>query len=103
MTIETTSYSADAAKAATVERDQSAVDRALLDLEKRQAELHHLIATLGTRLRPVTRDGDDRGVRAVPDSDPSCDSPVLRSLRAAVERTQTAALLVADITEGLDI
>ena len=102
MTIETISYSADAAKVGTVERDQSAVDRALLELEKRQAELHHLIATLGTRLRPVTRD-EERGVRVSPDSDPSCDSPLLRSLRAAVERTQTAANLVAYITEGLDI
>lgn len=101
MAIETTSYDVTA-KAATMERDQSAVDRALMDLEKRQAELHHLIATLGTRLRPVTRD-EDRGVRAAPDADPSCDSPLLRSLRAAIERTQTAANLVADITEGLDI
>lgn len=103
MNVEAITYSEATAKAVHVERDQSAVDRALMDLEKAQAELSHVLLQLGSRLVPVIRDDDGRGARAVPGADPSTDSPLLRAIRCAVERTQSSTGYVLDLTEGLDI
>jgi len=96
-----------AAKASAIaiepDRDQSHADRALMDLEKADAELAHVIGVLGNRLRPVSAmtDVPDDGMAMA--ADPSVRSPLVCSIRAAVDRTQRQTRQVLEITEGLDV
>lgn len=103
MTIETDSYCDATAKALAVEREPSHVDRALGDLEKSDAELAYVIDVLATRLHPVSAFSeaptDVRGEAA----DPSERSPIVRSIRDAVGRTQRLTRIVSDLTDRLDV
>ena len=103
MTIETAAYCDTTAKAVHVDRDQSHAARGLMDLEKAQAELDHVLNVLGTRLRPVSAmtDAPDDGMAMA--ADPSERSPLVRSIREAVARTQHQTRRVLEITEGLDV
>ena len=103
MSIETGAYCDATAKAVHVDRDQSHADRALTDLEKAQTELDHVLALLGTRLRPITALLDVPDGDAILAADPSPRSPLVRSLVTARERTQRQTRQVLEITEGLDV
>lgn len=96
-----------AAKAIAIDpdtdRDQSHADRALMDLEKSQAELAHVIGELGGRLAPVTAYTDSPGITEACTTDPSERSQLVRSIREAVGRTQRLTRHVLEITEGLDV
>lgn len=94
-----------AAKASAVHanRDQSHADQALMDLEKADAELAHVVNALGTRLRPVSAMADVPEDGMAMAADPSVRSPLVCSIRAAVDRTQRMTRLVLEITEGLDV
>ena len=96
-----------AAKASAIaiepDRDQSHVDRALMDLEKADAELAHVINILGTRLRPVSAMSEVPEDGMAMAADPTVRSPLFCSIRAAVDRTQRQTRQVLEITEGLDV
>ena len=85
------------------ESEPSHTERAVLDLEKSQAELAHVIGELGGRLAPVTAYTESREITEARSTDPSERSQLVRSIREAVDRTQRMTRRVLEITEGLDI
>ena len=93
----------DYAAAKSVEGEQSQVNRALVRLEKADAELAVLLDRLAERLRPVRHLEDSYEDGPSQASPPSMRAPLVVAIDGAADRCSARSRLVAEITEELDI